>query len=85
VFYVAVHEAQALLLARGHTPRDHKQRNFLLKNNWPSTVWPPYESLQQSSNRARYRLWTPKEDDLKKALLTLAKLRAEVALVGPPP
>jgi hypothetical protein len=76
LFYVAVHEVQAFLAARNIHPQDHGARNRTLRANWPKTIWPPYESLQQVSNEARYECVMPREADLNRAVLTLAKLRA---------
>jgi hypothetical protein len=63
LFYVGVHEVQAFLIDNGDRPKNHTERNMLLKARWSATVWPPHESLQQFSNDARYRCIVPSEGD----------------------
>lgn len=84
LFYVAVHEVQALLIEHGHRPTTHRDRNAIVRTKWKKTVWPPYESLQSDSEDARYERWMPDEAALTRALLTLAKFRAEVDALPPP-
>jgi hypothetical protein len=79
LFYAAVHEVQAFLIDNNHRPETHTARNRLVKQYWGPTIYPPYDTLQQRSRDARYNCIMPSEDDLNRAVLTLAKLRAAIA------
>jgi hypothetical protein len=80
LFYVAVHEVQALILDKtGERPDNHVDRNKIIKKHWRSSVWGPYEHLMQLSQEARYKCRFPTETQLNNAVLALAKLRLAVA------
>jgi hypothetical protein len=82
LFYVGVHEVQALLVERGDRPETHKERNVLIRRYWRTSIWPPYEALMQASQDARYHCLMPTPSDVNKAVLTLTKLRAAIATLG---
>lgn len=84
LFYVSVHEVQALLIEHGYRPTSHIKRNDLVRKLWRDTVWPPYEALLGDSKDARYDRWMPDEAAITRALLTLAKFRAQVDATPPP-
>jgi hypothetical protein len=80
LFYVAVHEVQALILDNtAERPHSHEDRNNVIKKQWLSTVWPPYAHLRQLSREARYECVTPSDGDLNTAVLALARFRAAVS------
>ncbi|MGI8887010.1 MAG: hypothetical protein ACR2G9_08860 [Gaiellaceae bacterium] len=82
LFYVAVHEVQALIVdAASERPETHKERNILIRKHWRGTVWGPYEHLSQLSRNARYDCHTPTVGELNNAVLALTKFRMAVAAV----
>lgn len=79
LFYIAVHEVQALILdLLGKRPGNHTERRSFIQANWLA-VWGPYDHLYQLSREARYECYQPTDRDLNDAMLMLAKFRLEIA------
>lgn len=79
LFYVAVHEVQALILdMTGERPETHTDRNLLIRRRWRRSVWEPYEHLMQLSRDARYECHKPTDGQMNDAVLALTKFRIAV-------
>lgn len=87
LFYAAVHEVIAFLIDNeatveqyGSLPARHSERIRILNEHTP---WQPlaalYKTFQIWSNRGRYTLWDPVENDLKFAELQLKMIRDFIA------
>lgn len=82
LFYTALHEVQAFLIAHGQRPDSHRERKAVLRRNrfqLGNDIGRHYRQLRQWSEDARYRLWQPTSADLQQAEQRLAAIRGEVA------
>ncbi len=84
LFYTAVHEMQAALVASGSRPADHKARIAALRAKWPSLAT-VYETLYSRSKQARYKCQRHSQAELALAEMSLAQARAEIAKLKLPP
>jgi hypothetical protein len=78
LFYAAVHEIQAALVASRSRPRDHTERIAVLREKWPS-LGTLYETLYTRSKQARYNFHRHSQADLALAEMALAQIRSEIA------
>jgi uncharacterized protein (UPF0332 family) len=76
-FYTAVHEVQAFLVARGKTPKNHKDRCEDLRVAWKPAA-AVFERLLTRSMQSRYMCWMPGSSDLAKGESTLDRLLEEL-------
>ena len=81
LFYTAVHEIQAALVADGARPGDHKERQRVLREKWP-TLATVYETLFTRSKQARYGCQRHSQADLALAEAALQQVRREIAKLG---
>ena len=81
LFYIAVHEIQAFLVARGHRPTDHTSRKAVLNQGWQQLAT-LYAGLYDLSKKARYECITPSQAQLTLAEMQLQLVRQFVAQQG---
>jgi uncharacterized protein (UPF0332 family) len=81
LFYAAVHEIQAALVASSSRPRDHKERMVILREKWP-TLGTLYETLFTRSRQARYECHRHSQADLALAEVALTQVKSEIAKLG---
>jgi uncharacterized protein (UPF0332 family) len=84
LFYTAVHEIQAALVASGSRPRNHESRMVTLREKWP-TLGTLYETLFDRSKRVRYLCNRPSQMELALAEAALTQVRAEITKLNLPP
>ena len=84
LFYTAMHEIQAALVADGSRPVDHTERQRVLREKWP-TLATAYETLFTRSKQARYECHRHSQADLAFAEAALQQVRREIAKLGSQP
>lgn len=78
IFYVALHEIEAALVAKGSRVYSHEQRKAKLASKWP-VIRQWHDFLYTRSRDARYRCQSFSANDLALAETALASIRAEIA------
>jgi hypothetical protein len=85
LFYIAVHELEAALLACGEPrSKDHTTRRTGVRQRVTGAS-PGFEQLYQMSNEARYECVLHPQHRIALAEMQLALIRQEIAKVAPPP
>jgi hypothetical protein len=83
LFYAAVHEIQAALVASGSRPRSHEDRRATLREKWP-TLGTLYETLFDRSKQARYLCHRHSQADLALAEMALTQVKGEITKLNLP-
>jgi hypothetical protein len=85
LFYIAVHEVEAALLASGENPSKNRQQRRSAARRKLRAAAPAFEQLEGLSRDARYECVRHTQADLGLAEARLAFIRQEVSKVAPPP
>ncbi len=84
LFYVALHEIEAALVATNCRVHSHEQRKAKLASKWP-VIRRWHDLLYTRSRDARYRCQLFSANDLVLAEAAVAGIRAEIAKLKLPP
>jgi hypothetical protein len=84
LFYTALHEIQAALVATNNRRRNHKDRQDVLRAMWPK-IAALYDGLYTRSKAARYECVRHSSVQLIEAEMLLREVRAEIAALNLPP